>query len=63
MLRADIIKYLFLSSRRQTIRLGVFRKPAFSATLIIFNKNSGRVLIAAWKSLLFGEWNIDGLMQ
>ena len=63
MLRADIIKISpFFRDNKQLV-LEFLGSQHFSAKLIIFSENSGRIFIAALNSLFFGEWNIDGLMQ
>ena len=62
MLSTNIIKIsLFFRDNKQLV-LEFLGSQHFSAKLIIFNKISGKILIAAWKSLFFGEWNTDGLM-
>ncbi len=63
MLSTNIIKIsLFFRDNKQLV-LEFLGSQHFSAKLIIFRENSGRIFIAALKSLFFGEWNIDGLMQ
>ena len=63
MLRADIIKISpFFRDNKQLV-LEFLGSQHFSAKLIIFSENSGRIFIDTLKSLFFGEWNIDGLMQ
>gem|GEM_PF-2783855 len=63
MLSTNIIKIsLFFRDNKQLV-LEFLGSQHFSAKLIIFSENSGRIFIAALKSLFFGEWNIDGLMQ
>ena len=63
MLSTNIIKIsLFFRDNKQLV-LEFLGNQHFSAKLIIFSENSGRIFIAALKSLFFGEWNIDGLMQ
>ena len=63
MLSTNIINIsLFFRDNKQLV-LEFLGSQHFSAKLIIFSENSGRIFIAALKSLFFGEWNTDGLMQ
>ncbi len=63
MLSTNIIKIsLFFRDNKQLV-LEFLGSQHFSAKLIIFSENSGRIFIAALKSFFLGEWNIDGLMQ
>ena len=63
MLRADIIKISLFFRDNKQLFLEFLGSQHFSAKLIIFSENSGRILIAAWKSLFFAEWNFDGFMK